>query len=257
MRGFLLLVSLLLGVRLISKYARLGNEASLRRLEGPGVGHPVRLHDIPAADVDPHGSVANESRPITVTDFDSDDSSRQERHNYCPTREHLVHDHDSQGQYDGSGLASAIQTKLIAAAPGTWTVSYDVANISMKIQCSNNFTITGGTYAAQLMSRAYTQTANSYSFSYVSVIGEDVIFLCSPNFNSLDNLGPSGSHDMLLCCNVTAPFGSIQEFNMPYDVWRTCPAMTISQLSFQLRDRSYGLMTNFVPNVSFLLTIDD
>jgi hypothetical protein len=163
----------------------------------------------------------------------------------------------AQGQYDGSGLASAIQTKLVAAAPGTWTVSYDVSNISMKIQCSNNFTITGGTYAAKLMSRAYTQTANSYTFSYVSVIGEDVIFLCSPNFVSIDNLGPSGSHDMLLCCNVTAPFGSIQEFNMPYDVWHTCPSVTLSQMSFQLRDRSYGLMTNFVPNVSFMLTIDD
>jgi hypothetical protein len=162
-----------------------------------------------------------------------------------------------QGQYDGSSLASTIQTRLIAAAPGTWTVSYDVSNIAMKIQCSNNFTITGGTYAAQLMSRTYTSTANSYSFNFVSVIGEDVVFLTSPNFVDLDTVGPSGSHDMLLACNVTAPFGSIQEFNQPYDVWHTCPAMSVSQLSFQLRDRSYGLMTNFIPNVSFLLTIDD
>ena len=159
-----------------------------------------------------------------------------------------------QGQYDGSSLAATLQTRLIAAAPGTWTVTYDVSNIAMRVQCSNNFTITGGTHAAQLMSRAYTQTANSYSFTYVSVVGEDVVFLCSPNFASLDNLGPSSG--LLLACNLTAPFGSIQEFNQPWDVWHTCPSMSTSQLSFQLRDRSYNLLTSFVPNVSFLLTID-
>ena len=161
-----------------------------------------------------------------------------------------------QGQLDGSSLASTIQARLVAAAPGTWTVTYDVSNITMRIQCSNSFTITGGTYAAQLMSRAFTQTANSYTFSYVSVIGEDVVFLCSPNFVDLDNVGPNGSNDLLLACNITAPFGSIQEFNQPYDVWHSCPNTSLSQLSFQLRDRSYGLMTNFIPNVSFLLTIE-
>jgi hypothetical protein len=161
------------------------------------------------------------------------------------------------GQYDGSGLASAIQTRLIAAAPGTWTVTYFTSLISMTIQCSNNFTITGGTYAAQLMSRAYTQTSNSYTFSYVSVVGEDVVFLTSPSCVNLDTCGPNGSHDMLLPCTVTAPFGSLQEFSMTWDVWHSCPAMSTSQLSFQLRDRSYNLMTNFIPNVSFLLSIDD
>jgi hypothetical protein len=162
-----------------------------------------------------------------------------------------------QGQFDGPTLASTIQARLVAAAPGSWTVSYDVSNISMKIQCSNNFTISGGTYAAQLMSRAYTQTANSYSFSYVSVVGEDVVFLTSPNFVSLDNIGPNGSHDLLLACIITAPFGSVQQFDSPYDVWHTCPSLSTSQLSFQLRDRSYNLMTTFIPNISFLLTIDD
>jgi len=161
-----------------------------------------------------------------------------------------------QGQMDGSTLASTLQTRLVAAAPGSWTVTYDVSQISMKIQCSNNFTITGGTYAAQIMSRAYTSTANSYTFSYVSVVGEDVVFLCSPNFANMDNIGPNSSHDMLLACNITAPFGSVQEFNMPYDVWHSCPSASFSQLSFQLRDRSYNLMTTFIPNVSFLLTID-
>ena len=66
-----------------------------------------------------------------------------------------------QGQMDGATLASTLQTRLVAAAPGSWVVTYDVSLISMKIQCSNNFSLTGGTYAAQLMSRAYTSTANS------------------------------------------------------------------------------------------------
>ena len=68
--------------------------------------------------------------------------------------------------------------------------------------------------------------------------------------------GPGGSHDMLVPCNVTCQYGAVQEFNMPYDVWHSCPALVTQQLSFQLRDRNYNLLTDFVPNISFLLTID-
>jgi hypothetical protein len=162
----------------------------------------------------------------------------------------------AQGQVDGPTLAANIQALLVAAAPGSWGVVYDVSNISMRIAGSNNFTIVGGTLAAQLMSRPYTSTPASYTFSFVSMVGEDVVFLCSPNFATMENIGPNSSHDMLLACNITAPFGSVQEFNLPYDVWLSCPSASFSQLSFQLRDRSYNLMTNFIPNVSFLLTID-
>lgn len=74
---------------------------------------------------------------------------------------------------------------LGSAAPGAWSVVYDSSNIAMSISCSNNFTIVGGTYAAQLMSRPYTSTANSYNFTYVSMQGIDMLYLCSPNFSAL------------------------------------------------------------------------
>jgi hypothetical protein len=162
----------------------------------------------------------------------------------------------SQGQKTGPDLASELQSLLQAAAPGSWTVAYDVANIALRVQCSNNFTVVGGTYAAQLMSRAYTTTANSIRFSYCPVLGEDVVFLCSKDFAGLDNVGPNHAHDILLPCTITAPFGSVQEFNMPQDTWHDCPSVSLNQLSFQLRDRDYNLMTDFVPNISFLMTID-
>ena len=68
-----------------------------------------------------------------------------------------------QGNVDGPTLASNLQTALQAVAPGTWTVTYDTANIAMTIACTNAFTITGGTYSTQLLSHPYTQTSTSYT----------------------------------------------------------------------------------------------
>jgi hypothetical protein len=161
----------------------------------------------------------------------------------------------TQANYDFAGLATAIQTALQGAAPGTWAVVYDASNISMTITCSNNFTIVGGTYAAQLMSRPYTNTANSYKFSYVPVNGVDLVYLCSPNFASLDTYGPGGSHDTLCSIIITEPYGAVQDFSMGNPNWFNCPNLTTQQLSFQLRDRSYNIMS-IVPNISFVLTID-
>ena len=160
-----------------------------------------------------------------------------------------------QANYDGTGLASAIQSRLAATAPGAWTVVYDSSNIAMRITCSNPYTITGGTYAAQLMNHPYTQTSNSYSFTYVSVQGIDVMYLSSPNFANLNTVGPGGSHDTLMCAVVTCPFGGVLDASMESMVMFDIPAMTTQQLSFQLRDRSYRLLT-IVPNISFVLTID-
>ena len=160
-----------------------------------------------------------------------------------------------QANYDGPGIATALQGLLFAAAPGTWTVTYDIANISMKIVCSNSFTIVGGTYAAQLMSRAYTSTANSYSFTFVSMLGIDIMYLSSGKFNNLDIIGPGGAHDTLACAVVTEPFGAVLDVSMPQATWFNVPPMTTQQLDFQLRDRSYNVLT-IVPNISFLLTID-
>jgi hypothetical protein len=160
-----------------------------------------------------------------------------------------------QANYDGPGLASVLVGLLGSTAPWSWTVVYDSSNIAMSISCSNNFTIVGGTYAAQLMSRPYTSTANSYNFTYVSMQGIDMLYLCSNNFSNLDLVGPSGGHDVLMSAVVTTPFGSVLDANMPYDVWFDVPAMTTQQLTFQLRDRSHNVLT-LVPNISFQLTID-
>ena len=161
------------------------------------------------------------------------------------------------GQKTGPELATELQTRLNGTAPGSWTIAYDSSTISMAILCTNDFTIVGGTYAAQLMSRSYTRAnSKSYLFSYVPVTGLDEVFLCCKEFASSNIEGPNGAHDAILGCVITAPFGSVQQFDMPPDVWHECPKSSFSTLSFQLRDRDYRILTNFVPNVSFLLTIE-
>ena len=160
-----------------------------------------------------------------------------------------------QANYDGPGIAAIMQSLLSSAAPGGWTVVYDTSNIAMKITCTNPFAIVGGTYSTQLLSHPYVQTSNSYACTYVSVQGIDMMYLSSQNFQNLDTFGPNGSHDTLVSAVVTSAFGSVLEVSMPYDVWFDIPAMTTQQLSFQLRNRSYNVLT-IVPNISFVLTID-
>ena len=105
------------------------------------------------------------------------------------------------------------------------------------------------------MARPYTLSSNSIRFSYVPLNGEDVVFLCSDQFSSVDNQGPNGSHDVLLPCNITSAFGSVQEFSMPTDVYHECPALGTNELRFQLRDRNHNILTEYIPNVSFLLSV--
>lgn len=160
-------------------------------------------------------------------------------------------------QYDANSLPQTIQALLTASTTGrTWTVNYDVTTVSMTISCSQPFTVTGGSFATQLMSRPYTTTFNSIRFSYVPLNGVDVIFLCSDQFASVDIHGPNGSHDILLPCNITSPFGSVQEFSYPVPDYIDCPAFATNTLSFTLRDRNHDLLTDYLQNVSFLLTID-
>jgi hypothetical protein len=158
------------------------------------------------------------------------------------------------GNYDGPTLASRIQGAL-AVAPGGWTVQYDISLLTMSVSCTNPFTIVGGTYAAILMARPYTNTSNTYKFTYVSVLGVDIMYLSSPEFNTLDCIGPGGSHDTLLCANVTQPFGAVLDVSMPYDCWITIPQMTTQTLSFSLKNRTYNVISQ-VANISFVMTID-
>ena len=150
------------------------------------------------------------------------------------------------GQYDGPGLATAIYNALQGAVPGAWGASYNTALISMNIGCSNPFTFTGGSYMSTLLSRPYTISGNTYSFSYVPVTGMDVVYLCCKDFSNLDHL-----------CGVpvTCPYGAVQSYNMSNEVWFNLPAITTQQLTFQLRDRSYNILHQ-VPNISFTLAID-
>ena len=161
----------------------------------------------------------------------------------------------AQANYSGTELATAVQRALSSVAPGSWTVSYDNSNISMTISCSSNFTITGGTFATQLMAHPYTSTANSYAFTYVSVLGIDIMYLSSSKFANLDIFGPGGAHDTLMCCINTQPFASVLDVSMQTDSWFDIPTMTTQQLDFQLRDRSYNILS-IVPNISFVLLID-
>ena len=134
------------------------------------------------------------------------------------------------GSFDGAGLAAMIQGRLTATAPGAWTCVYDNSLISLSISCSNPFTITGGSYAAQIMSHPYAQTANSYKFSYVSVLGIDMFDLSSQTVATMDTIGPQGAHDTLMCAIVTSPFGSVLDVSMPADVWVTLPADNAANL---------------------------
>ena len=157
--------------------------------------------------------------------------------------------------YDGPTLAAVIQGLLSATAPGAWSVVYYPNSIAMSISCSNDFTITGGTYAADLKAHPYTSTANSYSFTYVNMLGIDVMYLSSSQFSTLDTVGPNGAHDTLMMAVVTSSYGSILVVDMPYSSWFEVPAMTTQHLDFQLRDRYYDVL-RIVPNISFVLSID-
>ena len=162
----------------------------------------------------------------------------------------------AKGNYNGAGLAAAIQTALSQQAGGSWSCTYDIANIGMTLTClSSNFTITGGTFATRLLAHPYTQTGNQYVFSYVSVLGLDMLYLSSSKFTTLDTVGPQGSHDVLMCGIVDQDYGTVMTFSMPQSVFFNIPAVTTGDLDFQLRDRSYNILS-IVPNISFTLTID-
>jgi len=162
-----------------------------------------------------------------------------------------------QAQYDGPALAAKIGALLIASIAGTWTSVYDSSNISMTISCSNAFTITGGSYGTILLSRAYTQTSNSYTFSYVPVQGADVLYLCSSTLTTAStSLGPRGAHDSLMSIVPTCGYGSVIDASMSTSVFFSIPPLTTQSLSFQLRDRNYNIL-NIVPNISFTLSIEN
>ena len=161
-----------------------------------------------------------------------------------------------QGQVDGPTLASSLQSLLAANCPGTWQALYDTSNIALYLQSSSNFTVVGGTFGNQLLSRPYTRPSSSrYNFLYVPVTGIDQVYLCCPEFSNLDIVGPNGAHDTLCSVIVTEPFGSVQDYSMTQGLFFDVPNLCTQQLSFQLRDRNYNLLSS-IANFSFVLAIE-
>ena len=162
----------------------------------------------------------------------------------------------AQANYGGLQLASAVQQALAAVAPGVWTVSYDINNISMSIACTSSFDIVGGTYGAQLLSHPYDHSnSRVYYLTYVTVLGIDMVYLSCSRFSNLDIVGPGSSHDTLMSAINNQPFASVIDASMQTDTWFDAPNVTTQQLDFQLRDRNYNILS-IVPNISFLLVID-
>ena len=236
-------------------FTSVNNETNLRGFQGPDHGHIIRLHDPTAVDTCPRGETPGSyRRPPDPHDHSNHLSSTNDTiQALMGSTPYTVTIPTSQ--YTGDSLAAAIQTVLTAAIPGSWSCVYYANLISMSISCSNPFTFTGGSFMSQLLSRPYTNSINSYNFSYVPVAGADVLYLASSNFTSLDTVGPNGSHDTLCNIPVTCGFGSVQSYSMSNEVWFDCPSLCTQQLSFQLRDRSYNILTQ-LPNISFVLTID-
>ena len=159
-----------------------------------------------------------------------------------------------QGQYDGPGLAAALQG-LLNGTIGTWTCTYNTANMSLTVMCSYPYTLTGGTFADQLKQNPYSVSAASITFTDVFVTGIDQIYLCSPQFSTLDMVGPSGAHDVMLAAPVTCPYGSVLVYDSPWAQWFPMPPLTTNELHFQLRDRNNRFLTG-IPNWSFVLLIE-
>ena len=82
-----------------------------------------------------------------------------------------------------------------------------------------------------------------------------MLYLSSSNFSNLDIIGPQGNHDILSSIVVTEAFGTVIDYSMPADVWFDVGPITTQTLDFQLRDRSYNVLS-IVPNISLTLTID-
>ena len=141
---------------------------------------------------------------------------------------------------------------------GSWDdVTYDVIQMTLEVTSNNDFAFAeGGTYSKQLLSRPYARSSlRQYLFLYVPLIGLDMCYLCCPNFNSMDNVGPKHSSDVLCAIPFNVPYGATQLYSMSSSVFFDLPACTLRQLSFQLRDRDYNIV-NSVANISFTLTID-
>jgi hypothetical protein len=137
----------------------------------------------------------------------------------------------------GPDLANLLRA-LLQTTTGTWTVTYDVSLMTLKLSCTYAYTFTGGSFMQQLLNRPYERPdANTYKFLYVPLQGLDICYLCCSQFSHMDNVGPKHSSDVLCAIPITVPYGAVQDYSMSTSVFFDIPALTTQQLSFQLRDR--------------------
>jgi hypothetical protein len=164
---------------------------------------------------------------------------------------------------DGNQLASKIYNTLTREVAGNWVVTYTASRMELYIEHQYDFEFTSaGTFTKQLLNRPWDRydndgnwRGNRYTFYYVPLLGLDMCYLCCQNFSNLDNVGPKGSSDVLCAIPVTVGYGAVQHYSMSSNVYFDVPALTLQQLSFQLRDRDFNIV-NSLANISFTLTID-
>jgi len=157
--------------------------------------------------------------------------------------------------FTGNDLATKLQAHLVTI-PGNWTVTYNTALLTLEVKCNEPFAFTGGSFMKPYLERPFVRAdSNTYLFSYAPLQGLDMCYLCCPNFSNADNVGPKNSSDVLCAIPITAGFGSVQHYSMSNSVYFDLPAVTLQQLTFQLRDRDYNIV-NSVANISFTLCID-
>ena len=201
-------------------------------------GHQGRIDDLRLPNAIPTVSSVNDG--VTVVDKNGTIHYLTLGHGQC---------------FTGADLAAKLQNHLVAIAGG-WTVVYDPANLTLKVNGTDDFYFTGGTFMQPYLNRPHKRDhLRHYLFYYAPLQGLDMFYLCCSNFSNADNVGPKHSSDVLCAVPMTTGFGSVQHYSMSNSVFFDIPAVTLQQLSFQLRDRDYNIV-NSVANISFTLTID-
>ena len=196
----------------------------------------------------------------------------------------------TQGTYSGVEMAEMIHLRFQTEHPEgpdpestdtIWEVTYSNTTAGMSIACLVDATfdlLTDAELVAKGLSPARsfcstlfkdangpvptTSTAEpgqigggvSWNFPFVSMVAVDLVYIASSKLSTNDTFGPQGSCDTLAAMVTNNDFASVLTQSMPIGVWLPCPAVSRQQLDFQVRDRSYNLLTS-LPNWSMTVTI--
>jgi hypothetical protein len=95
----------------------------------------------------------------------------------------------------------------------------------------------------------------SWNFPFVSMIAVDLVYMASGKLSCDDTFGPQGICDTLAALVTNNDFASVLSQSMPVGVWLPCPYIRTPNLYFQVRNRSYDLLTS-LPTCSMTVTIN-